>query len=430
MRQLVMLGLFIAGSAMVSGAEYAIQAKSSSETPSGVSIQQANDEHQAASGLEHKESLSTVELAGGDYRVKLGTVIQADGRFFPDDRQGLGVDSFYLRRAIIVVRGSIRSYADFVIEPNLGMGKAALNDMRLDFRLSNACRLRIGRTKVPVSLEFLQPNRMLLLLEHSLPTKLAPGRDQGVMLHGAPWKGRLTFALGAFNGTVDGASADGDTDDDKEIVMRLLAQPLAPSKKSLFSGLALGLSASFEKQHGGLPTYKSAGQLSFFSYVKDAAADGRHDRLAPQGMFHAGPFGFQAEYVRSEQEIVRNETRKRLANRAWSAIASVVLLGGAAGFDNVKIAHPFEPGSGYWGALQIAARLEGFDADNDAFVLGFADLRQSARRARGLGLGLHWYLSQSLRCSIAFSRTRFSGGSESGDRHAENAVQLRSQVVF
>ncbi|MBN2370156.1 MAG: porin [Vicinamibacteria bacterium] len=389
-----------------------------------------DDGRASAQGVDERESVSAVDLASGDCRVRLGAVIQADGRFFLGDKRDLGADSFFLRRAEVALRGSVRKHVEFRIAPNLGMGKAALSDAYVDYRLSRAARLRVGRTKVPVSLEYLQSNRMHLLLEPSLPARLAPGRDQGVMLHGAPFNGRMAYALGVFNGAVDGSSADGDTDDGKELVARLLARPFATAKSAPGSGLALGLSVSTQERAGVMPAFKSAGQMSFFSYVKDAAADGRQNRVAPQGMFYSGPFGLQAEYVRSEQEVVCAETRARLAHQAWSALASVVLFGGAAGFDSVKVAHPFEPESGDWGALQIAVRIEGYDADGDAFALGLAEPHQSARRVRGLGLGLHWYLGPSLRCSMVFSRTRFDGGAESGDRPVENTVQVRSQVVF
>lgn len=384
----------------------------------------------SAPGIDTKETLSSVQLASGDYRVRLGAVIQADGRFFIDDKEKKGIDSFFLRRAQMSCQGAIGKYADFYFSPDFGMGKAVLAEVQIDFRFANAARLRMGRMKVPISLEWLQSSRMVLLLERSLPAGLAPLRDQGLMLFGSPLKGRVSYALGVFNGTIDGISTDIDTDDSKDLVARVMLQPFAPNKSSRFSGLSFGLAASTQKRVGVAPAYKSAGQLSTFSYVKDASADGRYSRLAPQGYVYSGPLGFQAEFVRSAQDVMLSKQRTRVTHDAWSAIASVVVKGGKSGFDNVKITHPFEPGSGHWGALQLAARIEGFDADGDAFSQGLADPQQSVRRARGFGLGLHWYPSQSFRWSIVYSRTTFLGGAKTGDRPAENTLQMRSQVTF
>ena len=51
---------------------------------------------------------------------------------------------------------------------------------------------------------------------------------------------------------------------------------------------------------------------------------------------------------------------------------SFVLTGENASYAGVTPAENFNPLVGTWGAFQVGFRYDGFKADNDAFVLGFA----------------------------------------------------------
>ena len=83
------------------------------------------------------------------------------------------------------------------------------------------------------------------------------------------------------------------------------------------------------------------------------------------------------------------------------------------------------------GALQLAARVNGFTADPEAFTRGWADPARSARKAFAWGVALNWWLNRNVRQAVSYERTTFEGGAAQGaDRPAENALLVRSQLSF
>ena len=107
------------------------------------------------------------------------------------------------------------------------------------------------------------------------------------------------------------------------------------------------------------------------------------------------------------------------------------MTGDTAGYDGPKIKKPLNPAKGQWGGLQVAARINQFEADPDTFAQNFADITKSARKATAWGLGLNWYVNKNIKQIVGFERTTFEGGAAKGaDRKAENALFIRSQLSF
>lgn len=368
----------------------------------------------------------------GAYKLKIGGYVQADGRFYREDADELGTDAFVLRRVRPIVQGTVAEHFDFYVNTDFGGGTVVLQDAYLDARYSPRFRVRAGKFKPPVGLERLASGQALLFVERALPTALVPNRDVGVQLHGELAGGVLTYAGGLFNGVLDGGSADSDTNDDKDLAGRVFLQPFKRGKGLAFKGLGLGVAATTGKQDGALPTYKSGGQLTFFSYVAGVTAAGTRTRLAPQASWTYKRVGLFGEWTRSAQDVRKSATSPivRLEHRAWQAAVAIVLTGEDAAIGAVRPKNVFEPGRGA-GALELAARVNGFDVDEDAFTLGLADPAKSARKARAWGLGLNWYLNRHVKQSVDYERTKFTGGAPAGaDRRTENALFIRSQISF
>ena len=92
---------------------------------------------------------------------------------------------------------------------------------------------------------------------------------------------------------------------------------------------------------------------------------------------------------------------------------------------------PFDPATGGWGALEIAARVNALEVDGLAFAGGFADPTRSARKATAWGVGLNWYLTRNVKYQANYDHTTYEGGAPAGgDRHTENALILRAQIGF
>jgi phosphate-selective porin OprO and OprP len=372
-----------------------------------------------------------IESADGAYRLRLTGYAQLDGRFYPGDESELATDTFLLRRVRPTLQGTLAKRFDFYLNPDFGGGTAVIQDAYLDLRFSGAARVRLGKMKPPVGLERLQSGAWLAFVERALPSSLVPNRDVGAQLHGELAGGRVAYALGVFNGVVDGGSADTDTGDGKDVAARLFVQPLRKAEKSPLRGLGFGIGATLGDQTGALPSYRSGGQLVFYSYAAAARADGQRSRLAPQASLYSGHFGVLGEWAQSSQYVAAGTTRARVANTAWQAAASFVLTGeAAAASGGIRPKRPFDPEAGAWGALEITARVNGLSVDEDAFALGLADAARSAHKASAWAVGLNWYLNRNVKLVGTYERTTFEGGAREGDRPTENALFFRAQLYY
>ncbi len=374
----------------------------------------------------------SVQSEDGAWKLRLGGYAQLDGRFYPGDDPKLGTDTFVLRRVRPIVQGTVARYFDFYVNPDFGGGTTVLQDAYLDARFTPRLRVRVGKFKEPFGLERLGSGAALLFVERALPTALAPNRDLGLQVHGELAGGVVGYAAGVFNGVPDGGSVDTDVNDGKDLAGRLWLQPGKRGKSKALKNLGLGFAVTHGNQDGPLPSYKTGGQLTFFSYASGATAYGSRTRLSPQASWSYGPVGLIGEWVSSEQEVRRNATSTAvtLEHTAWQGAVAIVLTGEDAAPGAVKPKKSFEPGKG-WGALELVARVNGFDVDEAAFTAGLADPSRSASQARAWGLGLNWYLNRNVKQTLTYERTTFTGGAASGgDRPAEDALFIRSQVSF
>jgi phosphate-selective porin OprO and OprP len=373
-----------------------------------------------------------LQSENGDYRLQLRGLVQLDGRFYPSDSGNLGTDTLLLRRARPIMTGSVGKYFEFNLTPDFGGGTASIQDAYFDVKVSPAVRFRAGKFKPSIGIEHLQSDPSIAFVERALAGSIVPNRDVGVQISGDLSTGIVAYALGVFNGSSDGGTADTDTNDSKDLVGRVFFSPFKNGKSPL-EGLGFGVSGSTGKEAGAASSYHSGGQLAFFSYVTGTTADGKRTRVSPELSFYSGPVGIIAEYARSRTELETTATSNRIVvlAEAWQATASVFVTGDTAGFGGVKIKKPFGPVKGQWGALQLVARVNELAIDKDAFDLGLADLAKSARKAKAWGVGLNWYLNGNLKQMLSFERTSFTGGAAGkADRPAENALFIRSQVSF
>ena len=371
-----------------------------------------------------------LKSASGDFQLKLRGYLQTDGRFFLEDDTKPATDQFLLRRVRPIFEGKVYKYFDFRIMPDFGNGKVELQDGYLELSYWPQAKLRAGKFKGPVGLERLQSGTDILFVERALPTNLVPNRDLGFQLHGDVLNGALSYAVGVFNGVPDGASSDGDTGDDKEFEGRVFSHPFKGSDIKPLEGLGVGVAGSFGETEGTLPSFKSPGQNTFFSYRATSTAGGAHYRIAPQGYYYWGPLGLLGEYVVSAQDVKNGTGLKKLQNKTWQVAASYVVTGETASYKGVNPKRPFDPRNGAWGALEIAARYSDLSVDKDAFPT-FADPAVSARKARAWAAGVNWYLNKGVKVVLDYEQTKFDGGAASGaDREDERVILSRFQIAY
>jgi phosphate-selective porin OprO/OprP len=231
----------------------------------------------------------------------------------------------------------------------------------------------------------------------------------------------------------DGGSTDLDSNDGKDVSARLIVRPFTRQVTSPLRGLGFAVSGNTGRQTGALalPSFRTQIiQQPYFSYATGAVASGRRVRYSPQLFFFRGPFGGWAEYVHTEVPVTRNGVSGDVAHEAWQVAASWVLTGEAAtdASAGVRPRAIFDPETGHWGALQIAARVHQLKVDQAAVDLGFAAAGAS-RKAQAWTVGVNWYLSGNVKYTLNFERTVFDDNRD-GARPAENGIAFRTQLSF
>ena len=368
-----------------------------------------------------------MESEGGDNRLQISALVQADGRFALNDEDETFADTLLLRRVRPILQGRLARYFEFHIQPDFAGGSLNLRNAWIETRFSPAFRLRVGKDKQPFGLERLVSSANLLFVERAFPSSLTPDRDVGIQILGDLREGTISYAAGVFNGVIDNASADTDTNDGKDLAGRIVVRPFATDKASPLAGLGVALGGTRGTQPAALPSFRTPLQQTFFAYRSGARGDGVRTRVSPQAFYYYKGFGAFTEYVRSNGGVDFGGASEDLANQAWQIAASFVLTGETASDRNVRPRSPFDPAKGTWGALQIAARYHVLDIDQDTVDLSLS--ATGIRQAKALGVGLNWYMNAFLKWMLNFERTVFESP-VAGARRPENALLFRNQVSF
>ena len=397
------------------------------------------DARQASRLTAGREGFQLVS-ADGSYQLRFRGVMQFDARYFANNDAGFNTSTFVLRRVRPILEGTLGRYIDYRIMPDFGQGQTVLQDLFLDVKFKPGAKIRAGKFKIPFGLEQLQSESDILFVEKALPTLLVPNRDTGVQVSGDLWKGSLNYAVGVFNGAVDGGNLDIDDNNGKDFASRIFARPFRNGKSAFLQNIGIGVAATVGNRRGGLTSpgvasYRTSGMATFFRYRSDGTLTGTtlgrgtQYRVSPQTYYYAGPFGLMAEYVLSSQDVRLSSNAATLRNQSWQASASYVLTGENASYYGVVPRAAREAGSGGWGAWEIAGRFSQLNMDGASFPL-FASPQASARRTREWAAGVNWYVNRNVKFVLNFDRAFFDGGAGTGNRPPENGILSRLQFVY
>lgn len=372
--------------------------------------------------------------------VRWSGVIQADARHYFGDLLKPQNNELLLRRA--------RLQADAELDPRLALrlqgefagASASLVDAYADLKLGAGWTLRLGRFKTPLSLERWRSDPSRDSVELGFSAGLVTDRDQGALLEWSDPRGVALLQGGVVNGGQDGDSPRNDTDDDKDAVGRVFFHPLRLIDAPAFKDLGIGWAASGGHRAGlnALPSYRSPGQATVFSYNSGTQFDGQTWRVVPQAYYYGGPLGLLFELAKSEFQALRSGTDKVgstfLHHDAFQVQGLYVLTGEDASFKGVKLG----PGSGAWGSLALLGRYEELRFDSETFdrtgAPRFASLLSSISRASSWSAGLSWQALANARFVLHWTDTRFTDGAAAGgkqaDREAEQVLFARAQFTY
>lgn len=372
-----------------------------------------------------------IKSADGNFDLRVGGIIQADGRFYPGDDVPT-TDNLVLRRVRPDIRGTLFKYVDFRLLPDFGQGTSVLFDAYLELKYLPRAAIRAGKFKPGVGLERLQSASDIWFVERGFPTSLVPNRDVGYQISGDVIKNRFNYSVGVFDGTPDGGSVDSDTNDGKDYVARVFFTPWKPEDNHFLSGLGFGISGSTGNQtRATLPTFKTSGQNTFASYATGVTPAGDRKRFSPQGYFFYGPVGVLGEYVKSEQQLaVASGPVVDLSNNAWQVAFTWVVTGEKKSYGGISPKKNFDPLHNSWGAVELAFRTGELNVDPAAFTSGLMSATKSARSAHEYVGGVNFYLNRNVKIVADYARTSFTGGAAEGDRPDEGVVLTRFQIAF
>lgn len=373
------------------------------------------------------------------FQLRLGAQLHADSRwFFGEQSSTDGRDQFLLRRVRPIFEGTVFDKYGFRIMPDFAGGTLQILDAYLDANYDPAFKIRAGKFKGPVSWERLQSPSAIFMMERTFPSQLSPNRELGIQASGDLFNGTVSYQAGVFNGTVDGSSTDGDSNNAEDFEGRVIASPFKNTDHDALRGLRFGVAYTSGSQDGNstssqLPRFVTPGQNTFFTYSTGAFANGHRTRVMPQFYYSNGPFGLFGEYIVSEQTVQRSTNQRELSNSAWQLTGSYVVTGEDATLDGIRPRKIFDPKAGTWGALELVGRVANLSIDKDAFVGGtglrLANPDTQAQKAREYGLGLNWYLNRQYRVMVNYEYTTFDGGRRNGaDRDDEHVLMTRFQL--
>ena len=363
-----------------------------------------------------QDQLASSQQSSWADTITIGGLIQGDTRLFEGGQND--IDNLLIRRARIDIRGVVSDSVSFRILPEFSDGNdnGHLLDAYVDIRHNANISWRIGKFKSPVGIERVQSVPRLSFIERGLTDNLVPNRDVGIA---------LTYQASAFAGTVgvannagDRQDTDIDNDNGKALFWRLFWQtPL--------NGLGVGTSGSVghTDNNSSLPTYKSSGRSTIFSYADNVVRDGDEHRLAAHAMWYRGQFGSFAEYVVSETSLLNDAgTRLTAQNTGWQMVASWMLTGEQNAWSDIT---PSD-GSGAW---ELLLRVSELTIDQDVFT-HFASPANAVAGANSVAVGLSWYVSPHIKVLTNYEHTSFSSFTGGDVRSSEKLLSARLQLFY
>jgi len=285
----------------------------------------------------------------GDSRVSRAAVERGDGDTFDVGRRRLGV------------AGEIGRDIDFQVEREIEKA-SPWRDVFVNYHRMRSAQIQIGRFKVPFGLEETTSSGRLEFIYRSIVSdRLAPGRDDGVMLHGRVVRRTLGYEVGIFEHDGDNARPKGGSRvfGDRTIAGRLTIEPFRRSRSTL-ADVQLAVAFTRSSLPEGFPAVRGRSVLGVSFFDADLWVAGARRRAGAQLRWRPGPFSIASEYIRLSddrrgQGLTGDDLPPLLAH-GWYVSGTWVVAGAT---DSARADQPIRPvfGGGF-GSIQTAVRLE------------------------------------------------------------------------
>jgi phosphate-selective porin OprO/OprP len=281
-----------------------------------------------------------------------------------------GDEGFVWRRRRIGVRGQIFDRVSFEVEREFGDEDEPWRDVWVNLRAHDLLEVRGGKFKAPFGLDNGTSSTEHDFVFRSLGTRsLVPGREVGVMAHGAATRRRLTYAVGVFDAEAPTAGTPGFFDDDqggdsfdRVVSGRVTVQPL-DTVEDLPRGLRnleVGLNAARSTVPVGRNSIKGRSVFGY-EFFDRVYVNGTRMVAGVDVALLAGPASLKAEWISSSDERlgqgVGDVDLSKVVARGWY-VAGTWLVTGEEKDESVVPKRPLLAGG--VGALEVMARYERF----------------------------------------------------------------------
>ena len=285
----------------------------------------------------------------GDSRVSRAAVERGDGDGFDVGRRRVGVD------------GEIGRAVDFQIEGEIEKTNP-WRDVYANYRPMRGAQIQAGQFKIPFGLEETTSGGNLDFIYRSIvSTRLAPGRDDGAMLHGRVARRTLGYEIGIFAHDGDNARPKGGTRvfGGRTLAGRVTAEPFRRSKSTM-SDLQVAVAFTRSTLPEGFPAVRGRSVLGVSFFDSDVWVEGNRRRDGVQVRWRPGPFSFASEYMRvSDDRRGQSQSGTDLPPflaRGWYVSGTWVVAGAARATSVDRPVRPLFQGG--FGSMQVAMRLE------------------------------------------------------------------------
>mgnify|MGYP003118679523 CR=1 FL=1 len=348
----------------------------------------------------------------------------------PSSADEVNKNTMEIRRARFGVKGQLGKGVKFKLFGDFG-SSAKLDEGYIDWAggKGNKTKIRIGKFKMPFSLEQLTSSNNIDFMERSLvgvqEGQFIPTKEYGIQVYGNPTRGAV-YALALSNGT-KGDTKD-ETYDNPDIIFRSAANLAAlGKKKNKGKVMHVGFGYSTGEQ-GAIGPFKNKTEARssirpFKSTSFGAGTD--RTRMNLELAFADGPIKVQGEYFNFEFDDP-SRTSKLKTNGYY--IQAVYNLTGEnhnysqkkSTFGGIKPKKSYSVKSGSGGAWQLAVRHSKIDGEEMA--------SGSQTGAKATTLGINWKATKNARVLLNFVNTDFDQVIDGVT--SENAINLRGQINF
>ena len=257
-------------------------------------------------------------------RLVFGGLLQAQAESggLPDSRFKGSNDRIYVRRARLNAQAQLPYHTEARIELDLAgslapstSARAQMTDGYLTWTGSRIASLRAGQFKTPFGHEQLMADAKLVTPERSLASdRLTPGRQAGAQISGEGAGGRVTYAIGLFNGNGTNSS---NNDDDRFLTAARAAGVLYRSGPLRWTAGVNG----FTSRDRAVAYSSDFGFTSRVTGLADVFTGSRRG-AGVDSQLVAGPAEIWAEYIATTFEPDDAIPSSRFKTSGWSLLGS------------------------------------------------------------------------------------------------------------